>query len=121
MASLKKRGTTYYIQFYRNGKEVRKSLDTASHQVAREKLRQFESARARGNDDPLPTRTPIAPVVTAYVAHIHQTKTRNGYKVDLWYLRKPSAKASSCRKAASRLPHEHKNGLSDLSPRMAAK
>lgn len=87
MASLKKRGKTYYIQFYRNGNEVRKSLNTASYQVAKEKLRQFESALARGNDDPLPTRTPIAQVVTAYVEHIRQTKTRNGYKVDLWYLR----------------------------------
>lgn len=44
-------------------------------QIAEEKLRQFESARMRGDDFPLPTRMPIADTVTAYVEHIRAVKT----------------------------------------------
>ena len=43
MASLKKRGTTYYAQYYVGGKQVRHSLETDSYQLAKEKLRKLES------------------------------------------------------------------------------
>jgi hypothetical protein len=58
---------TYYIQFYLSGKLKRVSTGTESCQIAEEKLRQFESAQARGDELPLPTKTPITDVVSAYV------------------------------------------------------
>jgi hypothetical protein len=87
MASLLKRGSVYYLSYYVGGKEIRTSLDTDSFQIARERQRHFESARLRGENIPLPTRTPIADVVTAYVNHIRTMKTPKSAQTDIYYLR----------------------------------
>ena len=60
MASLIERNGVYYITDRLSGKIVRHSLRTDSLQIAKEKLRQYQSAQLRGDDIPLPTRTPIA-------------------------------------------------------------
>lgn len=86
VASLKQRGSVYYIQFYANGKQRRISTDTDSLQIAKDKLRQFESTQLRGDDNPLPTRTPIVEIVTAYVAHIRAAKTPKSAQTDIYYL-----------------------------------
>lgn len=89
MASLRKRGKKYYASYYAHGMEVRKSLETSSYQVAKERLRNLESAVSRGTlDDVLPTKTPVATIVGDYVAFIRGAKSKNGVKVDLWYLRR---------------------------------
>lgn len=68
MASLIKRqfqgSTVWYIQFYRAGKQRRVKASN-NYQVAKEKLRQFDSAEARGEVNPLPTQTPVAQVLNA--------------------------------------------------------
>lgn len=87
MASLKKRGKTYYAQYYLGGEQKRVSLSTDSLQVAKEKIRQIESSLARGTDIPLPTRTPIAEVITAYVNHLYTVKTHRNAQRDIYYLR----------------------------------
>ena len=87
MASLKKRGDTYYIQFYNGKSQRRVSTGTDSLQIAKEKLRQFESAQLRGDDNPLPTRTPIAQIVGQYVSHIRTIKTAKSAQTDIYYLR----------------------------------
>lgn len=87
MASLTKVNNTYYLR-YRVGKTPKKvSLRTTSLQIAKEKKRQFESAQLRGNDNPLPTRTPIPEVLTAYVQHIRATKSPKSAQNDIYYLR----------------------------------
>jgi hypothetical protein len=83
MASLRKRGDTFYISYYVSAKELRKSLDTDNYQLAKEKLRQFESAQLRGDDNPLPTRTDISAVVTAYVNQIRTVKTPKSAQTDI--------------------------------------
>ena len=60
MASLMKRKKNYYLQWRVGKKLKRRSLGTTSLQIAKEKLRQFESAFYRGEDNPLPTKTPLA-------------------------------------------------------------
>jgi hypothetical protein len=87
MASLRQRGSTYYIQYYIGGSQRRVSTGTDSYQIAQEKLRQFESAQFRGDDNPLPTRTPIAQIVGQYVADIRTTKTAKSAQTDIYYLR----------------------------------
>ncbi len=87
MASLKKRGDSYYVQYYVGGKAKRQSLRTNSLQIAKEKLRQFESAQFRGEDLPFPSRTPIGEVVKDYVAHLRTVKTPRSVRSDLFYLR----------------------------------
>lgn len=87
MASLKKRGKTYYAQYYVGDKQKRVCLKTTSLQVAKEKLRQIESAQLRGNELPLPTKTPIAQIVAAYVDYIRTLKTHKSVQTDFCYLR----------------------------------
>jgi len=87
MASLIKREKTYYLQYYASGKQKRRSLRTTNLQVAKEKLRQFESAEFRGADNPLPTRTPIADVLTRYVKAIRGYKTPKSAQTEVYYLR----------------------------------
>lgn len=88
MACLKKRDKTWYLKFYDGGthqKEV--SLRTDSLQIAKEKMRQFESAQARGVDNPPPGRTSLPGVLEAYVQHIRAVKTAKSAQTDIYYLR----------------------------------
>lgn len=87
MASLKKRGATYYAQYYVGSKQKRVCLETSSLQIAKEKLRQIESSFYRGNDLPLPTKTPIFTVVTAYIESMRTRKTARSCERDIYYLR----------------------------------
>jgi len=87
MASLIQRGNVFYIQYSVSGKPRRVSTRTESEQFAKEKLRQFDSAIFRGDDNPLPTRTSIAQVVEAYVSHIRIRKTAKSAQTDVYYLR----------------------------------
>ncbi|MFA5517141.1 MAG: hypothetical protein WDA20_12715 [Desulfuromonadales bacterium] len=87
MASLKRRGKTYYAQYYLGGQQKRVCLGTESLQIAKEKIRQIESALARGTDIPLPTKTPIPEILTAYVQQLRAVKTERNAQRDIFYLR----------------------------------
>jgi len=88
MASLIRRPNgIFYIQYRVSGKARRVSTATDSLQIAREKLRQFQSAQFRHEESPLATRTPIPDVLARYVNHIRATKTAKSAQTDLYYLR----------------------------------
>jgi integrase len=87
MASLKKRGKIYYAQYYVGARQRRVCLHTCSLQIAKDKLRKLESSQARGDETPLPTRTPIADILTRYVEHIRSVKTPKSAQTDIYYLR----------------------------------
>jgi hypothetical protein len=86
-SSIKKRGRVFYLHFSENRARRRVSLHTDSLGVAKERQRQFDSARARGELSRLPTKTPLAQSVSAYAAHMKATRTAHGYTADLSYLR----------------------------------
>src|SRR5207302_3135008 len=69
------------------GKAKRFSTGAESLPIAKERLRQFESAGHRGDGSPLPSRTPIATVVLASVSHIRCVKTAKSAQTDTYYLR----------------------------------
>ena len=78
------------------GKQRFLSLDTTSHQAAMAKLRRFEVRLAERGEDAVATKTPIADVVAAYIAHLRVAKTKN-----------PAARATStlsARRLRSPLP-----------------
>lgn len=75
MPSLLNRNGVYYAQTCIGGKIRRQSLRTRNLQVAKEKFRRIESRHAQGDDNPLPTRTPIPEVLAAYARHIRATMT----------------------------------------------
>jgi integrase len=82
-----KRGSVYYIRYCVGSKKRKVTADTDNYQLAKEKLRQFEAAQARGDVSPLPTKTLITDVLTAYVAHVRATKTAKSAQTDIYYLR----------------------------------
>ncbi len=87
MASLVKRNKKYYVQWRVGGKIKRRSLWTDNLQIAKEKLRQFESAQVRGEELPLPTRTDITEIISRYAEHMRTIKTAKSAQTDIYYLR----------------------------------
>src|SRR5258706_14658434 len=88
MAWLSKRGSVYYIKFWHTGSDSTRRITTgtSNFQIAKEKLRQFEGALARGDDSSLPTRTSIPDALTAYVAQLRAVKTAKSAQTDIYYL-----------------------------------
>jgi integrase len=87
MASLIQRGSTFHIQWYEGPAKRRKSLKTDSLQIAKEKLRQFQSAQFRGDGCPLPTRTPVGDIVAAYIDHMKAHRPERSWRKDMTHLR----------------------------------
>lgn len=87
MAGLYKRGKVYYAVYRVGRREKRVSLGTTSLQIAKEKKRKIESRLAHGEINPLPTKTPVEEIVTAYVDHIRTVKRPKSAQTDLYYLR----------------------------------
>ena len=87
MACIKNVNGTYYIQFYVGKKQKRLSLRTKSKQLAKEKLRQFESSQLRGEDNPLPSSTPLSEILNKYVDNLRARKTAKSAQTDIYYLR----------------------------------
>lgn len=104
MASLITRGKTYYIQWRVGKKLKRKSLQTTSYQIAREKLLQFESARMRGEGNPLPTQTPLSEILSRYVEHVRAVKTPKSAQTDVYYLRQMFGPICPALRITSRRP-----------------
>lgn len=99
MASLKRRGKSYYAQYYLAGEQKRVNLETTSLQVAKEKIRQIESALARECDTlPLPTKPPLSDVIERYLFQLSaRTSERNVQKVAT-YLRSTFGQIADCLK-----------------------
>lgn len=87
MASLLKRGNVYYARYWLAKRQRTVCLHTKSYAFAKEKLREIESGLARGAGSPLPSKTPVAKVLSAYVEAMRATKTKNTVKSELYYLR----------------------------------
>lgn len=87
MAGLIRRGKKFYALYYVAKEQKRVCLHTESLQVAKEKKRQLESAMVRGDDNPLPTKTPTENVVAAYIDYMRSTKLERNVQRDLSYLR----------------------------------
>ena len=104
MASLIQRNDSYYLQWYEGPHLRRRSLRTSSRQIAKEHLRQFESAQLRGTGNPLPTRTPIAEVLEKYVQHIRSTKAAKSCQTDIYYLREAFGPVCDGLRITSRTP-----------------
>lgn len=89
MASLGKRGKKgkYYVQYYVNGKQVRRNLDTTKLQKAKSDKSKVEVALLCEEDLPLPTKTPLHKFIEKYIFNLKaRMKPENLAKV-VSYLR----------------------------------
>lgn len=87
-STLRKRKEVYYLHYFEHGVRKRLSLGTDSLRIAQEKQRQFDSARVRGYDNPLPTQTPVPRIVQAYIRHMRVRRTKHGVTAEVSRLRK---------------------------------
>ncbi len=87
MASLKKRGKKFYAQYYVNGDQRRVNLNTTSLQIAKEKIRQIESAQFRQEDIPLPTKTPLPEILEKYIFNRRARSSERNVQKQITYLR----------------------------------
>jgi integrase len=86
VASLYKRGKNYWISYYLETKQVRKSLNTTDARVARGKLKKLEYELALG-DLHAASRLPLAPILESFCHELKATRTRKSYKNDFSRLR----------------------------------
>ena len=108
-SSLKKRGKVFYLRFSENATCKRISLHTNSRETAKELQRRFDSARAHGEGNVFPTKTPLASALAAYIAHMKVARTRHGNTADLSYLRNafgPICEALKFKRRHNRAPEE---------------
>ena len=87
MASLLRRGKIYYAKYWLGKKQHLVCLKTRSRPLALEKLHEIESSLAKGEELRLPSKTPIAQVLSAYIIYVFAAKTKNTAKSELFYLR----------------------------------
>jgi integrase len=87
MACLKKRGDTYYAQYYSNGKQKRRCLQTTNCQIAKARLRNLEQTLQGADDSQLPTRTPLPEVLENFANHIKAHKRPKSAHTELCRLR----------------------------------
>lgn len=87
MAGLYKRGKNYYAMYYTGNTKHRVSLNTTSLQIAREKVRQIETSLFRGDNTPLPTKTPLPNILDKYIQFLETFKTAKSLQTDVYYLR----------------------------------
>lgn len=116
MASLKRRGKTYYLRYYLAGKQREKSLDTNSYQVARELQRQYESAEAQGTQNPLPTTSKLADVLQAYTEHVRASKPPKSAQTDIYYLREAFGPICEGLQITSRRPPRRRRTALEAQP-----
>ena len=86
MASIYKRGRSYWVSYWVNGQQYQKSLRTKLERVAREKLKRLEYELAIG-DLQLASRLPIRMVLQNFCEHLQITRTYKSCKNDLSRLR----------------------------------
>ncbi len=126
MASLILRDGNYHMQWYEGAKKRRRSLRTDSLQIAKEKLRQFESAQFAGHDCALPTRTPVGEIVAAYIENMKVRRHERSWSKDIAYLRAafgeccealkvPEGRASRCREL--RCPEDRRKRVHPIGAR----
>ena len=98
MAHLYQRGTKkiWYAKFYRNGRQVLKSLKTANFRIARESARILEAGLdlddydngviAPANNTPN-SRIPISEAIEEFCQHLREIQTKNSYDSEISRLR----------------------------------
>lgn len=100
----RKHSPNWYILDRLGGRVVSRTTGTDSLQLAKAKLREYETRKAGGSPSPLSSRTPISEVVQAYVEHIRAIKTAKSDQTDVYYLREVFGPVCSALEITSRDP-----------------
>ena len=86
MACLYKRRKQYWVSYYLNGRQVKKSLHTDDPRIARDKIRKIEHELPTGNL-PETSRFPLPTLLDAFCGHLRTQQPHNSYRKDVSRLR----------------------------------
>ncbi|MHC4538774.1 MAG: tyrosine-type recombinase/integrase [Planctomycetota bacterium] len=86
MASIYKRGNNFWVSYYVNNKQIKKSLGTSNERIARSKLKKLEYELALG-DLHVATKLPLPVILEAFCKELMATRTYKSYKNDFSRLR----------------------------------
>jgi len=86
MASFYKRGKQYWATYYINGKQVKKSLETADERVARSKFKKIEYELALGELE-ISSKLSLPVILESFCQELKVTRTFKSYKNDFSRLR----------------------------------
>ncbi len=86
MATLFRRGKTWWIYTCSGGRRLRWSLETTDERIAKRKLRKIQYEQDTGELE-LPSATPIDSFLQAFCEHLETIRSRKAYKNDVSYLR----------------------------------
>ena len=107
MASIYRRGKTWWIEYLVNGKRKQQSLRTTNERVARDRKKQYE-ALGTVNQLPEPSSTPIIPLLESFCRHLKATGTRESAKTDISRLRGFFGPCSLSLRLPPRTPRKHR-------------
>ena len=113
MASIFRRGKTWWIHYLAGGRSVSRSLKTACERVAREEKKRLEALEVT---DRLtrPSSTPIVPFLQSFGEFLRATQTRKSAKNDLSYLRQFFGPCCQALQLGSHVPHKFRQGRRSL-------
>ena len=97
MACLYKRRKQYWISYYLNGRQFKKSLHTDNERVARDKLRKLEYELSIG-DLPQASRLPLPALLEAFCGHMKAKQPYRSYRKDAGLLRNAFGEVSEALK-----------------------
>lgn len=86
MASIYKRGKTWWIKYHLRGTRIQQSLQTTNERIAHARKCQFEYRLATGGLV-LPSEIPIKQFLDDFCHHLRTIRSRKSYKNDISYLR----------------------------------
>ena len=113
MASIYKRGKTWWVHYYVNGKSVDRSLRTRNERVARDWKKKLEAADVVGQLDE-PSSTSIEVVVEDYCQYLVATRPRKSAKNDSSNLRAFFGPCCPALQLGSRVPHKYRDNKRQL-------
>jgi hypothetical protein len=116
MASIYKRGTTWWIHYLVEGRSVSRSLKTTNKRIAQDIKKNLEALEVTGQL-PRPSKTPVGPLLQAYCEYLARTQTSQGARKDRSYLR--AFFGPCCPALEPELPVPHKYRKPDAPPRKA--
>jgi len=86
MASLYKRGNKFWVSYYVDDTQVKKSLNTVNERVAQNKVKQIEYELSLGELG-LASKLPLPTILEAFCKELKATRTTKSYKNDFSRLR----------------------------------
>lgn len=109
MASIYRRGQTWWIHYYVEGQSASRSPKTTNKRIALDVKRNIEALEVTGQLG-RPSRIPIGPFLESFCEYLKRTQTPQGTRKDLSYLRVFFGPCCSALEPGTPTPRKYRRG-----------